>query len=340
MVRLTVDLVVKSSNYLKKQRSNSLPLYLKKLTHLNFSNKNIEDIDDLSMCRNLTVLYLYDNQITKICNLGFASNLTHLYMQNNHITHIENLSSLQKLSKLYLGGNSISVVEGLDGLVELKELHVECQRLPCGEKLLFDPRSLHALADSLTVLNINKNNIDEIRDLAVLKELTHFLAADNQLQDMKELEGVLGQWSQLYRMDLSGNPVCSKPKYRVRLISVCIRLEELDGKEINQLSRQFLINWKASKEAKKKLKDERIMTGQITFPLTADFYMPCPPLNNYNLGKFTGMIRPLKGCRSSGKVRSEHSQLDSPVMRSQNGKTAVSAGLLSEVANSGKVCGL
>ncbi|CDQ79624.1 unnamed protein product [Oncorhynchus mykiss] len=40
------------------------------------------------MCRNLTVLYLYDNKITQICNLGFASNLTHLYMQNNNITHV------------------------------------------------------------------------------------------------------------------------------------------------------------------------------------------------------------------------------------------------------------
>lgn len=55
---------------------------------------------DLSMCRNLTVLYLYDNQIKNICNLGFAFNLTHLYLQNNSITHIDNLSNLQKLSKL------------------------------------------------------------------------------------------------------------------------------------------------------------------------------------------------------------------------------------------------
>lgn len=52
------------------------------------------------MCRNLTVLYLYDNQITHICNLDFAFNLTHLYMQNNNISQIDNLSNLQKLSKL------------------------------------------------------------------------------------------------------------------------------------------------------------------------------------------------------------------------------------------------
>lgn len=55
---------------------------------------------DLSMCRNLMVLYLYDNELTHIHNLDFASNLTHLYMQNNNITHIDNLSNLQNLSKL------------------------------------------------------------------------------------------------------------------------------------------------------------------------------------------------------------------------------------------------
>lgn len=46
----------------------------------------------------------------------------------------------------YLGGNHITVVEGLETLEELRELHVESQQLPLGEKLLFDPRSLHSLA--------------------------------------------------------------------------------------------------------------------------------------------------------------------------------------------------
>lgn len=44
-------------------------------------------------------------------------------------------------------------------------------------------------------------------------------------------------------------------------------VEELDGKEINELSRQFLINWKASKDGKKKWKDESMKTSQITLPL-------------------------------------------------------------------------
>ena len=53
------------------------------------------------------------------------------------------------------------------------------------------------------------------------------------------------------------------------MIQSYFALEDLDSKAINELSRQFLINWKASK-AKKKLKDERVMTGQITYPFNGE----------------------------------------------------------------------
>ncbi|XP_054478756.1 protein phosphatase 1 regulatory subunit 42 [Anoplopoma fimbria] len=274
MVRLTIDLIAKSRNHFKKKRGLPFPEYLKTLTHLHFFSKSIEDIGDLSMCRNLTVLYLYDNQITHICNLGFASNLTHLYMQNNNITHIDNLSNLQKLSKLYLGGNRIAVVEGLETLCELKELHLENQRLAPGEKLLLDPMTLLSLSESLCVLNINNNNIDDIRDLVVLKELHHFSAADNRLYNIEELEDVFSHWPQLLQMDLGGNPVCKKPKYRDRLITTVQSLQVLDGREINELTRQFLINWKASKEAKKKKNNKHLMTGP---------FIPCPIANDFNV---------------------------------------------------------
>ncbi|CAI5673291.1 protein phosphatase 1 regulatory subunit 42 [Oreochromis niloticus] len=273
MVHLTVDLIAKSRKHFKKKRGLSFPEYLKTLTHLHFSNKNIEHIGDLSMCTNLTVLYLYDNNITYIGNLSFASNLTHLYMQNNSITHVDNLHNLQNLSKLYLGGNRIAVVEGLEQLHQLKELHVENQRLTPGEKLLFDPRTLDSLAESLCVLNINNNNIDDIRDLAVLKELQHFSAADNKLCSIEELEDVFSHWPRLFLMDLSGNPVCKNLKYRDRLITVCTSLEALDGREINDLTREFLINWKASREAKKKKIISMMSGALIPYSLTNEFNM-------------------------------------------------------------------
>ncbi len=49
----------------------------------------------------------------------------------------------------YLSGNAITVVEGLEGLPNLNELHIANQRLPEGEKLLFDPRSLLAVSVSI-----------------------------------------------------------------------------------------------------------------------------------------------------------------------------------------------
>ncbi|KAL3041088.1 hypothetical protein OYC64_011966 [Pagothenia borchgrevinki] len=265
MVRLTVDLIAKSRNHFKKKRGLSFPEYLRTLTHLHFFSKNIEDIGDLSMCRNLTVLYLYDNHISHICNLAFACNLTHLYLQNNHLTHLDNLHNLQRLNKLYLGGNRILVVEGLENLPDLSELHLENQRLHPGEKLLLDPMTLLCLAESLCVLNINNNNIDDIRDLTVLKELRHFSAADNRLNNLEELEDVFSVWPRLLHADLRGNPVCKKQKYRDRLIPAGKSLQVLDGREINDLTRQFLINWKASKEAKKK---KHVMSGPL-IPLTS-----------------------------------------------------------------------
>jgi len=48
----------------------------------------------------------------------------------------------------YLGGNSIVVLESLEAMLQLQELHLENQQLSCGEKLLFDVRSLHAVAVS------------------------------------------------------------------------------------------------------------------------------------------------------------------------------------------------
>lgn len=44
---------------------------------------------------------------------------------------------------------------------------------------------ISSFQDSLCILNISKNNIDEIWDLAPLKKLTHLFAADNQLQDLQ-----------------------------------------------------------------------------------------------------------------------------------------------------------
>ncbi|KAG8570708.1 hypothetical protein GDO81_011380 [Engystomops pustulosus] len=256
MVRLTLDLIARNNNHLRNRKDETITQYLKRITHVNFSNKHIDCLDDLSACRNLTVLYLYDNNIREIRSLGFLTSLTHLYLQNNCISCIDSLSGLKRLEKLYLGGNYLTVIEGLEGLEELRELHIESQKIPPGEKLLFDPRTLHSLSKSLSVLNISNNSIDELKELSVLGNISQLVAVDNHLNDIKDLEFVLRKWPRLWRMDLTGNPICQKPKYRDKVIVISKTLEILDGKEIKEMARQFLLNWKASKDARKKSKEE------------------------------------------------------------------------------------
>ncbi|KAI8482401.1 hypothetical protein Bbelb_398860 [Branchiostoma belcheri] len=262
MVRLTIDLIARVNTHTKRKRDEPLSQYLRRLTHLYFQERHIDEIDDLSLCKNLSVLYLYDNRIARIQNLHFASNLTHLYLQNNLINKIENLSLLRRLEKLYLGNNEITVVEGLDKLENLKELHIENQRLPPGEKLLFDPRSIQALSAALCVLNVSGNSLEDLQDFRCLGGLNQFMAADNQLEDMKELAQVLSGWPSLWRLELVGNPLCRKAKYRDRVIVMSGSLEVLDGKEINETARKFLLSWKANKEARRRQREDRKKNGE------------------------------------------------------------------------------
>ncbi|XP_052777238.1 protein phosphatase 1 regulatory subunit 42-like isoform X5 [Mya arenaria] len=283
MVKLTIDLIARgTSGYTKKKRDETMNHYLKRLTHLYLENKCIDEVgEDMSMCRNLSVLYLYDNQLTSIPALHHNQFLTMLYLQNNHISRVEGLQHLHRLTKLYLGGNSITVVEGLEKLEKLQELHLENQSLPPGEKLLFDPRSLKAISGSLKMLNISGNNLDSIRDLECLRQLSHFIAIDNNLNDMKELAHVFGQWYWLTRLDLMGNPLCHKAKYRDRVIVMAKQLDTLDGKQISETAKQFLKNWHANKETQKQKRMEVLRRGE-TF------------LDDYRVGEAGGDLPPVR----------------------------------------------
>ncbi len=116
------------------------------------------------------------------------------------------------------------------------------------EKLIFEPRTLIALSKSLTVLNIAANNLDSLSEIGSLSNLQNLIASNNLLDDMKEIGLLLPCWPRLSKLDLSGNLICLKNKYRERLIVMTPKLLVLDGKEIQATSRQFLQNWKTSKE--------------------------------------------------------------------------------------------
>lgn len=59
------------------------------------------------------------------------------------------------------------------------------------------------------------------------------------------------------------------------LIFVCLIVfftVVLDGREINEITRRFLINWKACKEAKERKKNKHVTTGLTSLcPLTSEY---------------------------------------------------------------------
>lgn len=267
MVRLTIDMITKCSPSQNKRRADeSVHHYLNRLTHIYYQDRAIDEIIINQLCKSLAVIYLYDNNLTKIENFEFAPNLTHLYLQNNKIKRLTNLNNLVSLEKLHIGGNQISVVEGLENLFNLEELHVENQNLPMGEKLIFEPRTLLALAKKLTVLNIASNNLDSLNDIGPLTNLQTLIASNNLLDDMKELGILLSCWSRLAKLDLSGNMLCLKNKYRERLIVLAPNLLILDGKEIQETSRQFLQNWKTSKEVSYQRNKQELLESTFDNP--------------------------------------------------------------------------
>lgn len=163
---------------------------------------------------------------------------------------------------------------------ELNELQIENQVLPSGEKLIFDPRTLASLVHSLTILNIAGNNLDTISEIGSLKNLEDLNASNNLLNDMKEMSILLKCWPKLKILNLSGNPLCLKNKYRERIIVLAPNIQSLDEKEIQEMSRQFLQNWKMSKEVSKEASKNRIESGEYN----AEFFRQAefPPINNLN----------------------------------------------------------
>lgn len=175
----------------------------KPITHVHSHNKFLKSID-IPLSNTLTVLYLYNNKIEEIANLDVAVNLESLYLQNNRIRKIENLQHLRKLRKLYLSHNEISVLEGLENLRKVQELYIEKQRLPLGECMCFDPRTVFALSQSLHVLDISYNQVTCFAPLEELMYVRVLNAGYNRLHDIEEVCKTIQNWRLLEEATFAG----------------------------------------------------------------------------------------------------------------------------------------
>ncbi|XP_061930133.1 protein phosphatase 1 regulatory subunit 42-like isoform X1 [Apis cerana] len=270
MARLTTQYIEKKCS--QEQLNKALNKKIKKdqlyLTHLRMNNMFISNISNFSNYKNLKVIYLQNNNISKIENLHYASNLTHLYLQHNIISKIENLNYLEKLQTLYLGYNKILVVEGLENLKNLTVLQIENQKLPFGESLYFDPRSILALSVSffivifllyifihiyklfqtcLKVLNISGNKITSLKNIKELYKLEILDATNNIIDDINDLTETINILISLKDLSLQGNPITKYYRYKENLIANNDTIKTLDGKTVTDVCRCFMKRFKMKK---------------------------------------------------------------------------------------------
>ncbi|XP_063172481.1 centriolin [Candoia aspera] len=142
-------------------------------------------------------------------NLEKCSKLEVLNLSHNLIEKIEKLDKLLKLLDLNLSFNKISKIEGIEHLHSLQKLNLagnEIEHLPVwlGKKLR-----------SLRILNLRKNKISSLHEVAKLKPL-------------KDLTSLF----------LADNPVVNLPHYRLYTVFHLRSLEDLEGQPVTNCDRE------------------------------------------------------------------------------------------------------
>ncbi|NXP97865.1 DRC3 protein, partial [Vidua macroura] len=125
---------------------------VKVVTELQFSFKNILQIDNLWPLENLTKLQLDNNIIEKIEGLETLVHLVWLDLSFNNIEVIEGLDTLVKLQDLSLYNNRISKIEHMDTLQELQIFSIGKNNLTILEDVIYLRR-----LKSLQTLNLSGN---------------------------------------------------------------------------------------------------------------------------------------------------------------------------------------
>ncbi|HCL57158.1 MAG TPA: hypothetical protein DHW82_09160 [Spirochaetia bacterium] len=172
------------------------PAYFLKLSQINLSDNQIQNLSISQKNEFLTECILTGNQIEDLKGIENLPNLEGLFLNKNKIKSIHSLSSLKKLTRLDLSYNQIEELKNLSQVYELSFLNVSFNQiheiidLPQTGKLLTvflnnnqikDIQKL-SLLKSLRYLNLENNNILDISPLLILKELHEIKLENNPIQ--------------------------------------------------------------------------------------------------------------------------------------------------------------
>jgi len=234
----------------------------------------------LQFCKNLRVVYLYNNKLKSISGLEFGVHITHLYLQNNNIESIgSSLSKLVALEKLYLDNNCIKVIEGLDKLSNLEELYISNQRIAEGEHMVLEPNSMIGIKSSLQIFCAGGNKIEDISPLAYCSNLVKVSLQRNDIVDVASVVSLVKANESLFELDLSLNPLTKLNRlYREQIVVQSHgALHVLDNVEISENERIFLTNLEQQRQKHHHFQQQQLMHQQITGSTNV---VSLPPIDN------------------------------------------------------------
>ncbi|KAL7679824.1 putative leucine-rich repeat domain superfamily [Plasmopara halstedii] len=170
------------------------------------NNNAIDEVNQSVDFGKLQTLSLSFQSIFRMENLETLRYLVRLQLDNNVLEEIDGIGHLTHLKWLDLSFNNISAIKGLENLVEL------------------------------TDLSLYNNNISKLENLDTLKKLQVYdvLSIGNNL--LQSTEGLLHLkcLEKLRVLNLSGNPVCTDPEYRLFILAHLEKLKYLDYALVNK----------------------------------------------------------------------------------------------------------
>jgi hypothetical protein len=115
--------------------------------------------------------------------------------------------------------------------------------------LAFSPSTLEAISMSLLVLNVQKNNIWQASQFAQCQALERLDLSMNKIESFDEMGALFedGACMQVSVLEMKGNPIDRQHKFRDFVTLMSPTLSRLNGKDITQTERRFLVNREAAK---------------------------------------------------------------------------------------------
>lgn len=115
--------------------------------------------------------------------------------------------------------------------------------MPQGVAFEFDEYSLAAISGSLRNLDIPNSNVFATKALYYLEGLDHLNLKDNHVSDFEqEICPILQTMNCLRVLNLKNNPVTGITKYRDQVVLLSRSVEELDGRDVSDQERKYLVN--------------------------------------------------------------------------------------------------